>query len=149
MKESASPPSSLYEVSIEHGKIREFAMATRSSNPSYYGPAAVITPTFLTTAHNFWEPADQDRLLGLGLDIRRVLHAEETYIFHGPLPKAGQILTVISRLGEQHEKEGKRGGRMRFVVVVTEFRDNAGALVAEKHTTVVETAERRGKGVRQ
>lgn len=38
------------------------------------------------------------------------------------------------------EKEGRRGGRMRFAKLVNEFRDGEGAVVAEQVTTVVETA---------
>ena len=72
--------------------------------------------------------------------MRRVLHGEEEYIFHGPPPRAGQTLTVEARLGERWEKEGKRGGTMRFARVINEFRDAAGNLVAEQRSVVVETA---------
>lgn len=140
MQEPASPSSSAYQVPIEPGKNREFVIATRSGSPAYRNSIAVITPTFLTTAHNFWEPVDQNHVARLRLDTRRVLHGEEKYIFHGSLPRAGQTLTVTTRVGKQYEKQGKRGGVMRFVVVVSEFCDDAGALFAEQHTTVIETA---------
>lgn len=125
---------------IERGKIREFARATQSRNPAYDGPDAVILPTFLTTAGNFWSTGA--RPIGeLGFDLRRVLHGEEEFEFFGPLPRAGQTLTAASRLGEQWEKEGKRGGVMRFAKLVTEYRDQAGELVAEQRTTIIETAK--------
>jgi hypothetical protein len=69
-----------------------------------------------------------------------VLHGEEEYVFHGPPPKVGQTLTVEAKLGEQWEKEGKRGGTMRFARVINEFRDADGRLVAEQRSVVVETA---------
>jgi hypothetical protein len=72
--------------------------------------------------------------------MRRVLHGEEEYIFHGPPPRVGQTLSVLSRLDERWEKEGRRGGTMRFARIVNEFRDSTGALVAEQRSVVVETA---------
>jgi hypothetical protein len=47
-----------YTVPVERGKIREFAIATRSHDQAYLGADAVIPPTFLTTAANIWSGAD-------------------------------------------------------------------------------------------
>ena len=38
-------------------------------------------------------------------------------------------LTVSSRPGETWEKTGRRGGRLRFVETITEYRDEDGELV--------------------
>lgn len=129
-----------YEIPIERGKIREFARAAQSRNDAYESPNAVIPPTFLTTATNFWS-TDAHPATALGFELARVLHGEEEYEFFGPPPHAGQTLTATSRLGDQWEKEGKRGGVMRFAKLVTEFRDQSGALVAEQRTTIIETAK--------
>jgi hypothetical protein len=129
-----------FEIPIERGKIREFARAAQSRNPAYDGPGAVIPPTFLTTAGNFWSDGERPTA-DLGFELARVLHGEEEYEFFGPPPHAGQALTVTSRLGDQWEKEGKRGGVMRFAKLITEYRDEAGNLVAEQRTTVIETAK--------
>lgn len=131
----------MYEIPIERGKIREFARAAKSKHPDYDGPNAVIPPTFLTTAGMTWCPPGESAMAQLGFELARVLHGEEEYIFHGPPPTAGQTLQVTSRLAERYEKEGKRGGTMRFAVVVTEYRDADGTLVAEQRTTAVETAK--------
>ncbi|HEV2360128.1 MAG TPA: MaoC family dehydratase N-terminal domain-containing protein [Acidimicrobiales bacterium] len=128
-----------YEIPIERGKIREFARATQSRNPAYEGPGAVIPPTFLTTAQHFWA-TDFGHLAELGFNLARLLHGEEEYEFFGPPPHAGQTLTATSRLGDRWEKEGKRGGVMRFAKTITEFRDETGRLVAEQRTTIIETA---------
>lgn len=129
-----------YEIPIERGKIREFARAAQSRNPAYDRPDAVIPPTFLTTAANFW--SNEPPPLGeLGFELARLLHGEEEYEFFGPLPRAGQTLTVSSRIGDRWEKEGKRGGMMRFAKVVTEYRDESGTLVVEQRATVIETAK--------
>lgn len=131
----------MYDVPIERGKIREFARATKSRQPDYDAADAVIPPTFLTTAGNFWAPPGPGPMAELGFSLPRLLHGEEEYIFHGPPPQAGQTLTVSTRIADRYEKEGKRGGTMRFAVIVTEYRDVAGALVVEQRTTAVETAK--------
>ena len=130
----------MFEMPVERGKIREFARAAQSRNEAYSGPEAVIPPTFLTTAAMSWEPAGASPAAELGFDLRRVLHGEEEYIFHGPLPRAGDTLQVTGRLGDRWEKEGRRGGVMRFARIIHEFRSPDGTLVAEQRTTVIETA---------
>ena len=130
-----------FEIPIERGKIREFARAAQSKNEAYDSPDAVIPPTFLTTAGNFWGTAADSPVGSLGFELARVLHGEEEYEFFGPPPRAGQTLTVESRMGDTWEKEGKRGGTMRFAKVITEYRDDAGTLVAEQRTTIIETAK--------
>ena len=133
----------MFEMPIERGKVREFARATHSANPAYGEPEPVIPPTFLVTAMG-WEPVDEDPVGQLGFDIARLLHGEEEYVFHGPLPRAGQTLSVTSRLGRQFEKVGTRGGTMRFATIVHEYRDPAGVLVAEQHSTLIETSQSEG-----
>jgi len=68
------------------------------------------------------------------------MHAEQEYVFHGPPPRAGTRLVCRSRIESVFHKEGRRGGRLTFAVMVTEFRDaTTGALVAEARMTGVET----------
>ena len=130
-----------YRVPLEFGKVREFALATQSTNPAYVsGEEAVIPPTFLTTAQLTWVTGDGvEDVEPLDLDMARVLHAEEEFVFHGPPPRTGQALTATFRVADRYEKQGRRGGVLRFVVLVNEFRDGTGALVAEQRTTLVET----------
>jgi hypothetical protein len=52
----------------------------------------------------------------------------------------GQTLTVDTRTEDRWEKEGKRGGTMRFACIVNEFRDADGNLVATQRSVIVETA---------
>lgn len=127
------------QMPVEWGKIREFARATMTSNPAYLeDPNAVSEPTFLTTT-NFWQTGTASPVAKLGLDLKRVLHGGQEYVFHGPPPRAGTNLTVQTRIEDMYEKEGKRGGTMTFVVVVTDFTDETGKLVAEARSTVIET----------
>ncbi len=126
-----------WEVVVERGKIAEFADAMLSANPAYRGPAAIVPPTFLTSAARWAPPGVR---VDVGFDRKRLLHGEQEYTFHGDLPVAGDVLTAQERVVERFSKPGKRGGTMRFATVVTEYRDAAGALVAEAKATFIETA---------
>jgi hypothetical protein len=131
-----------YPVPIERGKILEFAAATRSANPAYWTvDAPVVPPTFLTT-QLFWQEwagDDANPWRHVELDRKRGMHAEQEYVFHGPPPRAGTTLTAQSRIEEIFTKQGRRGGTLTFAVMVTEFRDADGRLVAEARLTGVET----------
>jgi hypothetical protein len=130
-----------FDLFVECGKIREFALATRATHESHFRNEAAVPPaTFLTTIL-FW----QDLTPGtnpwpkVALDPERGLHAEQEYVFHGPPPRAGTRLVCRSRIESIYEKEGRRGGKLTFAVMVTEFRDSSGKLVAEARLTGVET----------
>jgi hypothetical protein len=75
------------------------------------------------------------------LNWERILHGEQEFVFPGPPPAAGTELTAEARIDRVFEKEGKRGGTMTFVEVVTEYRDGSGAIVAESRSTVIETGK--------
>ena len=132
-----------YVLDVERGKIREFARAVMADDPAYLAEdedRPTIPPTFLTTTF-LWEGREGNPWIEVGMDVSRGLHAEQEYVFHGPPPRAGTRLTCRSRISEIYEKEGKRGGAMTFVKMLTEFRDPDGRLVAEATMTGVETAK--------
>jgi acyl dehydratase len=56
------------------------------------------------------------------------LHAEQHYVYHRPL-KVGDVLTAETKPGKAWEKEGRRGGKLKFTESVTEYRDQNGDLV--------------------
>ena len=131
-----------FVMDLERGKIHEFARATHSDHPDYFsGDSPVVPPTFLTTQF-FWEalvPGSNPWDL-VKMSQKRGMHAEQEYIFHGPPPRAGTRLTCSSRITDITEKQGRRGGTLTFVKMVTEFRDDQGRLVAESILTGVERA---------
>jgi len=61
-------------------------------------------------------------------EVGRLLHGEQRFIYHKPL-HPGTVLTVTRKAGKRWEKEGKRGGVMRFSESVSEYRDENGELV--------------------
>lgn len=131
-----------FRVVVEEGKIREFARAVKSSNPAYVGagPQATSPATFLA-ASVFWQRPENSPWGDAKLNWERILHGEQEFVFPGPPPAAGTELTAEARIDRVFEKEGKRGGTMTFVEVVTEYRDGSGAIVAESRSTVIETGK--------
>jgi hypothetical protein len=127
-----------YEVLIERSKVREFARAMLTRNHDYTDERGIIPPTFLTTSDFLWAPHRSNPIHALGFDISRQLHGEIEYIFYGEPSRIGDCLFAATRVDRTYEKTGRRGGRMRFAVLVTEFRNSVGDLVAEERSTVVE-----------
>jgi hypothetical protein len=50
------------------------------------------------------------------------------------------VLTAESWVDRRYEKDGKRGGTMRFAEIVTSYRNAEGTVVAEARMTLIETA---------
>lgn len=129
-----------FEMQIEAGKIHEFARAIAAAHADHTGWEPVIPPTFLTTQF-FWEA----RVEGANpwdlvqMSQERGMHAEQEYIFHGPPPAAGTRLQCTSRIDSITEKQGRSGGTLVFVTMITEYRNMSGALVAEARLTGVES----------
>lgn len=119
-----------FELIVERGKLDEMARAV--------GAERSPVPTFLTTIFH-WERMvpGSNPWHRVGMSEELGMHAEQEYLFHGPPPAEGARLTCRSRIAEIYEKQGKRGA-LTFVVMVTEFRDASGVLVAEARMTGVE-----------
>jgi acyl dehydratase len=135
-----SPP---FVITVERGRIKEFARAIGDDNPAYLddrvGQASewgdiIAPPTFLTT---FRDGADSTAFLkALGTDISRVLHGEQEFEIHRPI-RPGETFTCRSRVVDVYEKTG-RSGPMAFVVRETQVTDTTNEIVANvRHITVV------------
>ena len=134
-----------FRVVVEEGKVREFARAVKSANPAYVadGPQATSPATFLASS-SFWQAPDASPWGDAKLNWERILHGEQEFVFPGAPPAAGTELTAEARIDRVYEKEGKRGGTMTFVELVTEYRDGSGAVVAEARSTIIETSQAPG-----
>jgi hypothetical protein len=139
-KEAVGKQGPAFDLVVERGKVREFARATKSEHADYLDrDEPPIPPTFLTTA-TFWQPPEAANLWReIDIDLRRLLHGEQEYVFPNGPPKAGTKLTAQTRVESVFDKEGKRGGSMTFVVTVTDFHDDQGVLVAQARSTAIET----------
>jgi hypothetical protein len=128
---------------VEAGKIGEFARAVMNPSEAYERTEAVAPPTF-PQSMALWRARSNAARRGPGggggRDMRRVLHGEQEFEYVRPL-RAGDVLTATSHVKDEYEKEGKRGGTMRFVVSETVFRDQAGEIVAYSRGTTIVTSK--------
>ena len=133
-----------YAVTVERGRIKEFARALGDLNPFYLddrvGAASewgdlIAPPTFAVTFRD--EAVDTAALLReLGTDISRVLHGEQEFKIHRQL-QPGQTYLCRTKVVDVYEKSGK-SGRMAFMVRETAITDRANELAATmRHITVV------------
>ncbi len=133
-----------YTIDIERGKLREFARAMNAPLPEYIdGEHPLIPATFLITAAYSWgyslERPRGTAFEQIDHDLSVPLHAEESFTFHRSLPRAGDRLYCRATLENVWHKQGGRGGELTFLTMLTEFRSEAGELVAEERSTTVTT----------
>jgi len=111
-----------FTVTVERGKIKEFARAIGDLSPFYLDDAVgrasewgdiVAPPTFPITFRD--ENADTGAMLkDLGVDISRILHGEQEFEHFKPI-RPGETYLCRSRVTDIYEKAG-RSGAMAFVV---------------------------------
>jgi len=125
-----------YAVTVERGKIKEFARAIGDANPLYLddrvGAASewgdvIAPPTFAITLRD--ENADTAAFLReLGTDISRILHGEQEFEIFRPI-QPGQTYLCRAKVVDIYEKTG-RSGPMAFVVRETTIADGSNEIVA-------------------
>ncbi len=148
---------------VEAGHIMCFARAIGDANPAYYGALegdapVPAPPTFVQASAQFdpdypLRPRLGEPWFGSGREATGAragggasagggggtgLHAEQHFEYHRPL-RSGDVLTATLREGNTWEKQGRRGGRLVFSEIVTEYRDAAGELVVTARTVGVRT----------
>lgn len=132
---------------IEAGHVMMFARAIGDYNPAYFAAEGAIAPPTFTIAdmqfdpdsglrphpHRVWhgsgkEPTSRAAESPGGGGGGMGLHAEQTFEIRRPV-RVGEVLTKKSRPGESWEREGRRGGKLRFSEMLHEYYDEAGQLV--------------------
>jgi hypothetical protein len=132
-----------FVVTVERGKVKEFARAIGDLNAFYLddrvGQASewgdiIAPPTFLTT---FRAEGETGALLqDLGTDLSRVLHGEQEFELYRPI-RPGETFVCRSKVVDIYEKTG-RSGPMGFLVRETAVTDRANEIVATiRHITVI------------
>ncbi len=133
---------------IERGKVHEFANAIGAEDPLHHDaeaaraaglPGVVAPPTFSAAAAFFPEPGGAGGLGIQGLDMRFVLHGGQELEYERPL-FAGDLLRAEPGDTKSYEKQGKRGGTMKFIETETLYRDVLSAVVLRVRNTLVQTA---------
>jgi acyl dehydratase len=134
-------------LTVEAGKVAEFARATMSSNPIYFDEGAAADagydaipapPTFLRlTMYPRFTPEGDDVEFDFGFDEGRTGHGEQQYTFERPL-LVGDTLSGTTELVDISQKTGG-AGTMTFAVLETEYTDEDDELVAAERKTIIET----------
>ena len=124
------------KMHVELGKVREFARAVKDDKAAYRD-GTLAPPTFLMTLALWIGDMGQTRS-AVKLDFLRLLHGEQEFEYVKPI-RAGDVLRFRSRTKEVFEKQGKRGGKMLFIVGETEFKNQRDEVVAYSRNTVIET----------
>ncbi|WP_136658484.1 MaoC family dehydratase N-terminal domain-containing protein [Nitratireductor sp. XY-223] len=128
-------------VTVEKGRLRFFAKATGQDDPVYTDEAAAraagypslpAPPTFLFSL-GFEKPDPFELLHVMDVDLARVLHGEQSFVYHKPVC-AGDVVTLKSTVTDIYDK---KDGALEFIVQKTDVTNEAGALVAELQQVVV------------
>ncbi len=152
---------------IEAGHIMMFARSIGDANEIYYDedyakstePGCTIAPpTFVQASaqfdpNYFLRPKIGEEWFGsakgpTGITKREGggggggggggLHVEQHYVYHRQV-KVGDILSSSTKPGKSWEKEGRRGGKLKFSESVTEYRDQEGEVVVTATSVGVQT----------
>ncbi|MHB1929954.1 MAG: FAS1-like dehydratase domain-containing protein [Acidimicrobiales bacterium] len=148
---------------IEAGHVMSFARAIGDPNPIYHDEEharrsecgrIIAPPTFVQASAQFdpdyrlrprpgeaWQGSGREptgRPSGQGGGGGGALHAEQHYTYHRPVA-VGDVLSVVVRPGETWERDGRRGGKLRFSETYTEYRDQGGELVVTARAVAVRT----------
>ena len=138
-----------FDLPVTEEKVKEFAIAVGENNPLFYDPDAArelgfpgpLAPPTFTVTQIFAVPREErESRLGANLEYSRVLHGEQEFIINR-LPLAGEVLKGTMRIAKDFEKEGKRGGSMRFVTYETKYTDADGDEVLTALYTLIQTAK--------
>jgi acyl dehydratase len=127
-------------VEVERGRLRFFARATEQTDAIYVDADAArqaghrdlpVPPTFFFSLE--LESTEPLRYLTeLGVDLRRILHGEQSFSYHA-LAYAGDTLTLRPSIVNVFEK---KAGALEFIVKRTDVtRDDE--LIAQTRTVIV------------
>ncbi len=136
-------PPFTYEV--ERGKIHELATALGDDNPIYHSREAaqaagypdVPTPPSAPTMYSFWGNTQMGKhLVGVGIDVMRILHGEEEYEYLAPV-YPGDVLTGVARVAEGKTRQGKDGSYMDILTLETRYTNQHGQPVLNARGMVI------------
>lgn len=134
-------------VGVERGRLRSFARAIGETDPAYVDVDAAraaghrdlpVPPTFFFSL-GLEVPDPLGYLDLLGLDLGRVVHGEQSFVYH-QMAYAGDTLVLQDRIADVY---AKRGGALEFVAKDTEVTRDDEALATTRSVIVVRRSEAR------
>jgi acyl dehydratase len=120
------------DVEVSAKEIARFAAAIGDTDPVYRDlgaaraagyPGIPLPPTYGSFLLDD-RPDPHGMLALLGIDLRKLLHAEQRFEYHAPV-FAGDRLTLTDRVADRYLK---KGGSLEFVVLDCEARKATGEL---------------------
>lgn len=131
-----------HTAAVEAGRLRFFAKAIGETSAIYLDEAAAqaagfrslpVPPTFLFSLN--LDDADPFGWLNdVGLDLAKLLHGEQTFIYHRSAC-AGDVLRFDSRITDIYDK---KNGALEFVTKETRVSNQDGEHVADLKTVIVQ-----------
>ena len=113
-------------VRVERGRLQFFARSIGETDPIYLDvdaaraaghPDLPVPPTFFFSL-SLERAGGFDYLAGVGVDLGRILHGEQAFLYHA-LAHAGDVLTLHESITDVVEK---RGGAMTLITKVADVR---------------------------
>lgn len=135
---TALPPTRL---TVERGRLQFFAKAIGETDPVYTDPDAAkaaghpdipVPPTFLFSVELEY-PDPFAFLASLGVDLRMVLHGEQSFTYHA-MAYPGDELIARPRISDVYTK---KGGALEFLVKDTAITRADGTPIAELQSVIV------------
>ncbi len=132
------------EIAIERGQLKLFAKAIGETNPVYFNvefakkqgyPDLLAPPTF-GSCLRLLAPAEELSYESLGIDYKRLLHAEESFEYYLPLYANDEVVLQ----GEVIDIFDKKGGALQFLVMQTEIKKNQKLAQVIRGTLVMKEA---------
>jgi acyl dehydratase len=134
-----------FTIEVERGKIRELALAIGDDNPIYQSreaaqaagyPDVPLYPT-APTIFNFWGNSKMgEQLVGLGINVMRILHGEEEYEYLAPI-NAGDTLTGVTTIIDGKSRQGRDGSSMDIVTLEIRYTNQHNQPVLNARETIV------------
>jgi acyl dehydratase len=131
----------LFTVEVEKRWVRNFAEAIGDSSQVYFDEAAASAAGYrsLPAPPTFSFAMIMERnqsfmiLDELGIDKRRAMHAEQSFIYHTDLC-AGDVITGRQKVVDVYDK---KNGALEFLVTEIRLDNQRGEHVCDLRTTVV------------
>jgi hypothetical protein len=119
-----------FTVTVDAGKVRRFAAAIGVGVDAQSDGSP--PPTYLKVIEGEGH-SSREILAALGVDLTRVLHAEQEFEYHASF-RGGDALTVERVVSDIYER---KGGQLEFIVVDSVIRHVGGALVGRTQQVIL------------
>ena len=128
-----------FTFEVERGKIRELCLAIGDENQIFHdkdvakvsGYDDTPAPLTFATVMNFWGyPQVWDRMIEMGVDVKRLLHAKEEYEYFAPIYPGDVVTGVVS-------VDSMRDGAMGMVTFKTTYKRDGDVVLVAKMTIII------------